>query len=141
MTEVVIVEAVPNTHRYPFEIGNSTAVVSQDVLFHIVSETRWDVKTLHDVITYQWQHRINGFDKNAVGAANAWPLTADHALASEAKMYPDLIKPSDEDGFLWKQIRFANMRSSKIYGMSNELFQDDSPLYTASVLGTFEVDI
>ncbi len=138
---VVVVEVVPNTHRIPKEIGNSTAIVSQDALFHIVSETRWDVKTLHDIVTYQWQQRINGFDKNLIGADNAFPLTANYDRASGAKMYPDLIKPVDQGGYLWKQIRFTQMRSSELFTKNNEVFQHESPLYSTSVRGTFEVDI
>lgn len=137
----VVIEAVPNTRRIPKQIGDSSAIVSQDVLFHIVTETRWDIKTLHDVITYQWQHRINGFDKNAVGADNAFPLTANYDRASGAKMYPDLIKPTDQGGYLWKQIRFAEMRSSDFFMKNDEVFRQDKPLYSATVRGTFEVDI
>lgn len=130
----VIVEATPRTNRTPFEIGNYSAIVKQDVLFHIVTEARSDLKTMHDIITSQWQGRIPGFDKNAVLAANQFPLNGDGSLASGAMMYPALTLPAQQGGFFWRQIRFADVRS---YDTN---FRATAPLYMATVRATCEVD-
>lgn len=107
----VVVEATTRTNRKPFELGNSTATVSQDVHFHILADNHSDRKQLHDIITYQWMKRLNGFDKNLMFQADKFPVTADGALASGAMMYPDLVKPTGDGGFGWQQIRIMDARS------------------------------
>lgn len=130
----IVIEATPNVSRRPKGIGSSTAIVSQEVLFHVLAETRSDLKTWHDIVSYQWQHRITAFDKGTVSEANAFPLTADGSLASGAVMYPDLVKPVEQGGYAWRQVWFASMRSSGPFNASE-------PLCYATVRAVVEVDI
>jgi hypothetical protein len=129
----VIVEAVSRTDRKPFEIGSEAVTVRQDLLFHILAETPTDRKTMHDIITEQYQKRIQGFDKNLMFDADAYPLTADGAIASGAMCYPDLIQPTGDGGFFWTQIRFADTRSVD----QGRIL----PFYWATVRAVMEVDI
>ena len=131
----VIVEAQPSTSRYPKEIGSSAAVVNQDVVFHILSETRWDSKQLHDIITYQWEKRFIAFDKNLMYESGRFPLDEYGSPNSGAIMYTDLVKSTIEGGCGWKQLRFSEMRS-------NGLTSDNSaPVYYASVKAKVELDL
>lgn len=107
----VVVEASPQTSRYPLQIGSLVARTSQEILFHILCEHPWDRKQLHDAITAQWKKRLLGFDKGRLLEEGRFPLNYDGSPNSSGLMYPDLIKGSGEGGFFWKQIRLEDMRS------------------------------
>lgn len=129
----VIIESVPKTSRIPLQIGDSSAIVSQDALFHILAENPDDAKLLHDVITYQWDKYLMFFDPNLMFSTDRFPLDANGALASGATMYPDLIKPTGDGGCGWRPVRITKMQS----------VANDNPLdiWMTSVRGTFEVDL
>jgi hypothetical protein len=126
----VIVEAVPRTSRRGKEVGSNVAIVKQDVLFHIVTETRRDLKNIHDIITNQWSKRFNLFDKNALYDNNAFPLNGDGSLTTSPKMYPELTQ-----GYFWKPLIVDDMKSS------DNSFKMAGSIRYATVRGTFEVDV
>lgn len=130
----VVVEAVPNTTRSPLMIGGG-AKVRQDVLFTVLSETPGERKQLHDVVTYQWGKRTILFEKNWVADANRYPLDENGTPVPSGLMYPDLVKATGEGGFGWKQLRFEDFKS---VAQPTEV---TSPLYVATIRGTFEVDM
>jgi hypothetical protein len=106
----VIVEAECNTTRKPFELGSIGAIVRQSVSFHILTEMRADKKAMHDIVTAQWQKRIDGFDKNLLFSTDRFPLDDYGSPAGSGNMYPDLIKPTGDGGCYWRQLRFEEMR-------------------------------
>lgn len=124
----VVVEADLRTDRYPLEIGGLAQVVRQDVLFHVIAETRPDVKRLHDALTYQKEKRIDGIDKNALLAADAYPLDANGSPVGDGRTYPDLCA-----SYFWKQLRFVGMRSNPEPRVGG--------LHMATVRATVEVDL
>ncbi len=129
----VVVQAVMNARRRPFEIGNATQIVSQDVLFHVVAEDRPSMKFLFDAITYQKDKRLSGIDKNALLAADKFPLDEWGSPVGTGLMYPDLIKPTGEGGFYWRQLRCVETRASEQPRLGD--------LHYATVRATFEVDL
>lgn len=130
----VVVEAIPNTSRKGLALGGG-AIVRQDVLFNIISETPWDRQQLHDIITYQWQKRLVLFEKNWVNAADKFPLDENGSPASGALMYPDLIKATGDGGFGWVQLRFEDFRGTA------QPHEVTAPLYAATVRAVCEVDL
>lgn len=103
----VFVEAVPDATREPLALGGGVKV-RQTVLFHVLAEDRQHYKWLHDAITGQWEKRLYGFDKNALLAADAFPLDAFGTPRGSGLMYPDLVSPTGD--YYWEQIRFADTR-------------------------------
>lgn len=86
----IVVEAVPRRTLRGYQLGGGQEV-SQDLLFHIFTETSFERGNLVDILTFQKEKRIMMFDKNAISSANAWPLNEYGALASGAMCYPDLL--------------------------------------------------
>ncbi len=129
----VIIEAAPRTVRRPFQIGDTSAWVRQDILFHVLAENPDDAKLLHDVITYQWNKDFYLFDPNLMFTQNKFPLDANGSLASGAMMYPDLVKATGEGGFRWNNCFITDMKS----------VEQRHPLsiWSSTVRGTFEVDL
>ncbi len=130
----VVVEVLPTTSRRGLALGGGD-IVRQEVLFSVLTETPWDRNQLHDAITYQWQKRFVMFDKNRLADADRFPLDEDGAPATGALMYPDLIKPSGEGGFGFRQLRCEDFRS---VAQPREV---TAPLYVATIRGSFETDL
>lgn len=125
----VIVEAVPRTDRYAKEIGSTVAVTRQDVLCHILSETRWEFQAIHDVLTGQWDKTIIGYDVNEVRSAEKFPLDANGSRVTGALMYPDLVST-----YAWKRIRIQESQSfdytrpgSLYYSVVRNVLEVDTP--------------
>lgn len=109
----VVVEAVPNVHsRVGYEIGSAAQTVQQDVLFHVIAEDRFYLKWLHDALTNQDQKRLVAFDKNRLLSDGAFPLDWRGSPAPSGLMYPDLVRPSSEGGYGWRQLRIENASST-----------------------------
>lgn len=131
----IVVEAVNRVRLTGLEIGSAARVHEQDVLFHVLAETPFDRKQLHDIIVAQWDHRLQLFDVNAVDDADAWPLDANGSPrpSGEAMTYPELVAPPGEGGFRWRVCAITGMRSEPQTSLP--------PLYRATCRGTFEVDL
>jgi hypothetical protein len=125
----VVIEAVPRTSRYGTAIGGGTTV-GQEVRFDILAEDRSSRNKLHDIITYQWNKRLVAFDKEAIVAADRFPLDPQGSPTSGALMYPQLL-----DQFGWRQLRWMETRSGAPSPRAT------APLYSAAVVALFEVDL
>lgn len=128
----VIVDVVPRRNMFGYELGGTTTI-HQDILFHIFSETPSDRKTAMDIISYQKDKTIPLFDKNLMVAQNAFPLDYTGGLASGARSYPDLVKPTGWGGFYWNYATFQQM------GMQESISMP--PLYQAVVRATMEINL
>jgi hypothetical protein len=129
----IVIEASPSVERIPFRVGDYSAVVKQDVLCHVFAETAWDKKFLHDALTYQYQHRIIQFDKDAARAANRLPLDAYGSPNPSGFQYPDLVRPTGEGGFGVRTVSIQDARSFDQRGFS--------PLYHCTVRLKCQVDL
>jgi hypothetical protein len=130
----VVVEATPNARRHGTALGGGNTV-TQEVQFHVLAETPYERKFLHDLVAYQWQKRLVAYDRNLVFALNRFPLDENGSPSPSGLMYPSLIKPSGEGGCGWERhIRFVEVQSTQPPRSS-------APLYTAVVRGLFEVDL
>lgn len=124
----VIVEPVPRRRLRGLQLGGGRWVTT-DVIFHIFAELPSDRNKLFDIITYQHQCTILGFDKNAMVEDNGYPLTIDGDLnPSGVKCYPQLIQD-----YFWKKIFFKD-------NTGEVTTKDNAPLVGATVRATFELD-
>ena len=60
----VVIEAVPRRTYQPYELGSSNNFITQDVLFHVVSESRWWRNQLVDIISLQKDKTLMLYDSN-----------------------------------------------------------------------------
>ena len=70
----IVIEAVPRRRFTPYQIGDTSQFVRQDVLFHIVAESRWWRNQLIDIISLQKDNRIWLYNSNTVASSGAFPL-------------------------------------------------------------------
>lgn len=123
----IVIEAVPRRSFKPYEQGNVKNYVYQDVLFHIIAESRWWRNQLLDVVSLEKDRTIWLYDNNLVSSGNSYPLDYRGMRNSNPKMYPTLI-----NNYKFKMARFYNM----------SIVEMDSPtsrLHRGTARATFEI--
>ena len=123
----IVVEAVPRRTFTPFELGAASQFVYQDVLFHIIADTRWWRNNLVDVVSFQKDTTIMMYDNNTVAQSGAYPLDFRGMLVDGSKTYPCLA-----DDYPYKSMRFFNC-------IVTEMNTINSRLYQGTVRATFEL--
>jgi hypothetical protein len=128
----VVIEAVPRRFSQGYELGNGNLRTFQDVLFHVVAETKWERDQLLDIISTQKDKAIYLFDTNKVAASSMYPLDYRGELVSNPRMYPDLVEDWAPNGYRWRKVWWRDSVLSEV--------ESPSPaLYEGIVRTTFEV--
>lgn len=123
----VVIEAVPRRTFQPYEMGTVGNWVYQDVLFHILSESRWWRNQLIDTISLEKDRTIWLYDNNAIADVTGYPLDYRGMRNSSAIMYPTLV-----DDYRFKMARYYNM-------VVTEMSSPTSRFHRGTVRATFEV--
>ena len=123
----VVIEAVPRRTFQPYEMGTVGNWVYQDVLFHILSESRWWRYQLIDTISLEKDRTIWLYDNNAVANVTGYPLDYRGMRSSSAIMYPELV-----ESYRFKMARYYNM-------VVTEMSSPNSRFHRGTVRATFEV--
>lgn len=104
----IVIEAVPRRVQRPYELGNGSLEVHQDVLFHILSQDRWWRNQLIDTLCLQDYKTIWMFNSDEIALSGAMPLDYRGMRVANAKMYPDLVNDRGR-GYRWKTMRFTDI--------------------------------
>lgn len=123
----VVIEAVPRRNFKPYEMGTVGNYVYQDVLFHIISESRWWRNQLIDVISLEKDRTIWLYDNNLVSNVSGYPLDYRGMRVTNPIMYSDLV-----DSYRFKRARFYN-------AVVTEMSSPNSRLYRGTVRATMEI--
>jgi len=123
----VVLEATSRRSFKPYELGTVSNFVYTDVLFHILSESRWWRNQLVDIISLEKDRSIWLYDNNQVASATGYPLDHRGMKVSSPLMYPYLV-----DNYRYKMARFFNMAVT-------EMESPNSRLHRATVRATFEI--
>jgi len=102
----VIVEAVSRGISKPYELGNTALWIEQDVLFHVIADTRTDRNKIVSILQTQTDHVIWLFDSDLIAAASAFPLDY-RGERINGNNYPDLVSDAN---YRWKKCRFKDNR-------------------------------
>lgn len=125
---VIVVEAVSRVRMKGLQIGSKARVHEQDVIFHVLADTPFDRKQLHDIVIEQWNHQLVLFDKNQVDDADAWPLDEEGQPRPSGLTYPEMVEQ-----YRWRVLSVTEMRSEPQTSLP--------PLYRATCRATVELDL
>jgi len=125
----VVVEAVPRRQFKPYQMGSVGQFVYQDVLFHILAESRWWRNQLIDIISLQKDRTILLYDNNTMLDSGVFSLDHRGMRVSSPTMYPDLVRD-----YQYNKARFFNM-------VVTEMHSYNSRLHEGIVRATFEIII
>lgn len=115
----IIIEAVPRGVTRPYEIGNGSLWVEQDVVFHILAEDRITRNNLVSMLFLENDHIIYLFNTNDIAKSGAFPLDY-RGNRVNSVIYPDLVS---ETGYRWKKCRFTRTTMSEIGALNPLLYE------------------
>jgi hypothetical protein len=127
----MVVEVLPRLTQYGYEMGNQVKTTLKDVFFHILTEDTFNRKQLFDIITYQQDKTIIGFDLTAIYNSGVTPLNSEGTPVPGFLTYPQLVKPVEDGGFARRKIIFKTV--------NGEAQHSKLPFYYTIARGTFEV--
>jgi hypothetical protein len=103
------VEVVPRCRSKPYEIGNGSLLVQQDVLFHILADKRRTRNDLATMLLLQNDKSIYLFDDNKITKEKIFPLNYRGEKVNNL-VYSDFVSPT---GYRSKICRFTNCMSTE----------------------------
>ena len=125
----IVVEAVPRRTYQPYELGCSNNIITQDMLFHIVAESRWWRNQLVDIVSLQKDNTLMLYDSTKVADSEAYPLDYRGMVIAPDNNYSGLVNNTD---YQFTTARITNM------GVT-EMESYNSRLYEGTVRASFEV--
>jgi|TARA_R100000306_G_scaffold46521_1_gene44149 hypothetical protein len=125
----VVIEVVPRRIFQPYELGSSNNFITQDVLFHIVAESRWWRNQLVDIISIQKDNTLMLYDSNKLADSGAYPLDYRGMVIAPQNNYSGIV---NTPGYQYTSARITDM------GVT-EMESYNSRLYEGTVRASFEV--
>ena len=125
----VVIEAVPRRTYQPYELGSAKNFITQDVLFHIVAESRWWRNQLVDIISVQKDKTLMLYDSDKLADAGAFPLDYRGMAISPQYNYSGIV---NTPSYQFTSARITDM------GVT-EMESYNSRLYEGTVRASFEV--
>ncbi len=117
----IVLEAVPQGSSMGYQLGDSSQIISQDVLFHTIAESRHERNQLVDVCRLQNDKVIWLYSTDNTADATGFPL--DHrGMRVGTKMYPNLVDTAGNGGYRWKMCDFTNVVVSNIETPHTQLY-------------------
>lgn len=117
----IVIEAVPRANSRPYQLGDGSAYVEQDILCHVLAENRTDRNQLVDILRGQFDAAIWLYDNDLVSAAGDFPLDGRGEIVDSTKTYPALVDKAT--GYRWKVCRFSRTEVSEVEALNSRLFE------------------
>ncbi len=118
----IVIECVPRRISEGYELGNEEVWVKQDVIFHVVAETRHMRNKLVDFCAGQFDKSIWLFDTIRIADSGDYPLDFRGELVGP-KVYPDLVDQRVNGGHRWKKCTFTNTVTSEVRSLHHNLYE------------------
>lgn len=126
----VILETVPRRRFTPYQMGDLSQIVQQDVVFHVVSENRWWRNQLIDILSLQKDSQIQLFNTDTLIGSGVYPLDYRGMKTSTNTLnYNNIVSTA--------QYKYALARMVEIN--ITEMETHNSRLYEGTVRATLEL--
>ncbi len=124
----IVFESLPSVNMKPYELGSINRTHYQDMYMHILAETSWDRKQLHDIVANQYQKRILLINKKKLLEDSKYPLNFDGTIAASGISYDQMLS----GGYSLQPIAWEKIRSQEQLAAP--------PMFMATMRVTFSID-
>jgi hypothetical protein len=104
----IVIQTLPQARSTPYEMGNSTLTLYQDILFYILTEDLTTRNNLISILLLQNDKYIRLFDDNRINADGAFPLNY-RGERINSLSYPNLVA---DTGYFYKNVRITKCMST-----------------------------
>lgn len=130
----IIIESVARAQSQPYELGNKSLIVDQDLLLHVISENRNDRNILIDILRLQQDKQIWLYDTNKVIENNVYPFNIDGSINNSKLNYDQLVK---DNNYRWNQARLIDIYASDVQSFSPFLSEASIKLTVQIIFGIY----
>lgn len=88
----IVIESVPRSRSRPYEIGNTSLWLEQDIVFYVYAENKNDRNKLLDILRLQQDNTIELYDTNLLAQNDDFPLDYSGDLKNNPLMYPSIVQ-------------------------------------------------
>jgi hypothetical protein len=111
----IIIESIARGLSKPFQLGDKSLVMKQEIMLHIVAENMADRNNLIDILRLQQDKFIRMYDTNLVILDGVQPFNIDGTLNPDRLNYGDLIFDND---YIWLNARLTDIFASEVQSFS-----------------------
>jgi hypothetical protein len=116
----IVLETVPRGDSRGYQLGDGALHFNQDVVFHVVAETKWARDQLVDILALQSERTIKLYDVDKVSRSGVYGLDYRGMTNPSGLTYPQLI-----EDYSWNDYKcfFTHAIKSQVDNHSNELYE------------------
>lgn len=111
----IIIESIARGLSKPFQLGDKSLVMKQEIMLHIVAENMNDRNNLIDILRLQQDKFIRMYDTNLVIKNNVQPFNIDGSLNNNRLTYGDLVF---NNNYIWLNARLTDIFASEVESFS-----------------------
>ena len=117
----ILIETVPRGIGRPAQLGDGSIWREQDVLIHVLAESKFERDKITDIIADQMDKNIWLFDNDAVALAGDFPLDYRGEIVDATKDYDALV--DGVMGHRWERCRFIRTQISEVEALNTRLYE------------------
>lgn len=126
----IIIETVSRGLSKPWQLGDKSLVMKQELLLHIVSETMADRNKIIDILRLQQDKIIRMYDTNLVIKYGVQPFLIDGTLNPNRLKYDQLLQCK---GYYWNSARLIDIFASDVQSFS-PFFSESNVKLTVEII-------
>lgn len=126
----IIIETISRGLSKPWQLGDKSLIMKQELLLHIVSETMADRNKIIDILRLQQDKFIRMYDTNLVIKYDVQPFLIDGTLNPNRLKYNDLVKCGV---YGWHTARVIDIFASDVQSFS-PFFAESSVKITVEII-------
>ena len=107
----IIIESLSRSRSRPREIGSRGLILEQDILFHILSDTKNDRNKLLDILRLQQDLHHCLYNTNTLAQDDNFPLDYNGDLKPNALTFPQIISQYQWRKCFWKTVNLIEVGS------------------------------
>ena len=111
----IIIESIARGLSKPFQLGDKSLIMKQEVMLHIVAENMSSRNTIIDILRLQQDKFIRMYDTNLVIRDNVQPFNIDGTLNNDRLNYSELLTNSN---YYWLNSRLTDIFASGVESFS-----------------------
>lgn len=111
----IIIESIARGLSKPFQLGDKSLVMKQEIMLHIVAENMSDRNNLIDILRLQQDKFIRMYDTNLVIKNNVQPFNINGSLNNNRLTYGDLVF---NNNYIWLNARLTDIFASEVESFS-----------------------
>lgn len=115
----IVIETVSRSTSRPFHLGDTSQILQQDILLHVISDNNTDKNNIIDIIRLQKDRIIYLYNTKNIVTNNVNALNYDGSKNINGQNYGTII---NNDNYKWIECRISDINISDIYYTNIRLY-------------------